>query len=190
MADNLNDIIKGCVAGKLRAQEKLYKLFSKKMYGVCLLYTKDYSAAEDVLQDGFIRVYKNIDKFDHKGAFEGWMRRIMVNAALERYRKYNYLYPVEEIDDYIEEFSYQDVMSEIEVQDLMKIIHELSPKYRVAFCLYAIEGYSHQEISDELGISEGTSKSNLSRARKILQEKVLKLYEGKKTKPNLMVVDK
>lgn len=175
--DKTEKIIKGCVAGKPAAQEKLYKLFSKKMFGLCMMYTKDISAAEDVLQEGFIKVFGKIKQYKHKGSFEGWIRRIMINTALEKFRKQNWLFPVNEVEDYMgDQESYHDIASEVSARDLMKLIHELTPQYRVVFVLYAIEGYSHKEISQQLGISEGTSKSNLSRARKILQEKVEENY--------------
>ncbi len=168
----LDKIIKGCVSGKRKDQEKLYKLFSRKLFAVSLIYTKDYSAAEDILQEGFIKIFTNIKQYKNKGSFEGWMRRIIVNTALEKFRKQSHLFTVSEIEEINEEFSYQDIVSEISAKDLIKLIQELTPQYRVVFSLYAIEGYSHKEIAKKLKISPGTSKSNLSRARKILQEKV------------------
>ncbi len=179
--DQLDEIIKGCKAGKRSAQSKLFKLLSKKMFGVCLIYTKDRTAAEDVLQDGFIKVFKYIKQFEGKGSFEGWVRRIMVNTALERYRREKMLYMSEEIESYKETFFYEDILSNISAKDLMKLVHELSPQYRIVFSLYGIDGYSHKEIAKMLGISEGASKSNLSRARKVLQGKVEKLYNESTT---------
>lgn len=171
--DQLEGIINDCKAGKRKAQASIYKEFSKRMFGVCLYYSKDYTEAEDILQDGFIKAFAKIKQFENKGSFEGWLRRIMVNTALEKYRKQHHLYAVNDIEDYIEEFSYNDVIDEISAKELLRFVHELSPKYRMVFSLYAMDGYSHQEISEMLGISEGTSKSNLSRARKILQERVM-----------------
>jgi len=170
--DSTESIIKGCTEGHKKSQEELYKTYSRKMYAVCLMYAKDHDTAQDILQEAFIKVFQNIQTFMNKGSFEGWVRRIVVNTALERYRKNHYLYPVSEVADYTEEASYNDIISEVHANDLLKIIQELTPQYRMVFNLYAIEGYSHQEISQMLAISEGTSKSNLSRARKILQEKV------------------
>ncbi len=189
MKEDLNDIIKACQSGKLKAQEKLFKMFSKQLFAVCLIYTKDYSSAEEVLQESFLAIFQHIVRFENRGSFEGWMRRIVVNTALNRYRKKTSLYRVEEIEDHIDEFSYEDVTETMSANDIMDIIYELTPQYRMVFCLYAIEGYSHQEISKKLNISEGTSKSNLSRARKILQEKLLEYYQNADIKPNLMVVD-
>jgi len=170
--DEIGEILKGCVAGKHKAQEQLYRLYSRKMFGVCLYYTKDHSSAEDILQDGFIKVFENIKQFQNKGSLEGWIRRIMVNTALERFRKQHPMYVNAVPEDFTEDFSYNDVLDNISSNDLLKIIQELSSQYRIVFNLFAIEGYSHQEIATMLNISEGTSKSNLSRARKILQEKV------------------
>ena len=180
--EQLKKIVKDCKAGKRDAQAKLFKLFSEKMFGVCLYYCKDYTAAEDILQDGFIKVFKSIKQFESKGSFEGWIRRIMVNTALERYRKQHMLYAVNEIEYYTESLSYDDIIDSISAKDLLGFIQDLSPKYRMVFSLYAIEGYSHQEIGKKLGISEGTSKSNLSRARKILQNKVKENYGNINTK--------
>ncbi|MBN1187348.1 MAG: RNA polymerase sigma factor [Bacteroidales bacterium] len=142
------------------------------MYGICLRYTKDRDEAQDILQEGFIKVFTNLGKFDNRGSFEGWIRRIMINVALERFRKTNYMYPVEDITVYKDKLDYDDLESNLSQEELLKMIQELSPKYRMVFNLYAVEGYSHQEISQMLNISEGTSKSNLSRARIILQERL------------------
>lgn len=157
-------------------------MFSRKMYGVSLLYTKDHSAAEDVVQESFIRIFQKISQYEGKGAFEGWMRRIVVNTALERFRRQNWLFTVSEVSDYDHALGYEDMTTHFTAADLMTLISDLSPQYRVVFSLYALEGYSHQEIGQKLGISEGTSKSNLSRARKILQEKVERLFYMTQTK--------
>ncbi len=174
--EGIDKIIKGCIAGNIKYQEKLYKLFSEKMFAVCLRYAKDYTEAEDVLHEGFIKVFEKINRFKFKGSFEGWVRRIMINTALDKYRKQNLLHTVDDINKYSADFSYDDIISNITSKDLLKLIQELSPKYRMVFVSYAIEGYSHKEISEMAGISIGTSKSNLSRARKILQDKLNKYY--------------
>ncbi|MFA6403676.1 MAG: sigma-70 family RNA polymerase sigma factor [Salinivirgaceae bacterium] len=184
---DLNVLIKECKKNRPEAQRKLYEQFSGKMFGVCLRYSKDYTEAEDILQDGFIKVFTKISQFDFKGSFEGWVRRIMVNCALERYRKHNLLYSVSEIREYDTKLAYDDVMSEISRKELMSLIQELSPQYKMVFNLYAIEGFSHQEIGEKLRISEGTSKSNLSRARAILQEKVKELYSERKQEVKLII---
>lgn len=175
-------IVKGCIKGDSKSQRQLYQMFAGKMFGVCLRYAKDYTEAEDMLQDGFVKTYEKISSFRFQGSFEGWLRRIMVNTALEKIRKQNILYPVGDIYEYAEDVSYDDILDGISAKDLLIIIQSLSPKYKMVFNLYAIEGYTHQDISDKLGISVGTSKSNLSRARQILQEKVKKLYKAEPRK--------
>jgi RNA polymerase sigma factor (sigma-70 family) len=175
LGESLSDIINECIEGNSIAQEKLYKRFAGKMFAVCLQYAGDYDEAKDVLQEGFIRVFSNLKQFKKKGSFEGWIRRIMINTALEKYRDKFYLNRVENQEENIEVGVDDKVFEDLSAQDLLKMIRKLSPKYRMVFNLYAIEGYSHKEISALLNISEGTSKSNLSRARAILQEK-LKLY--------------
>lgn len=142
------------------------------MYGICLRYSKDATEAEDNLQEGFVKVFTKIGQYSFNGSFEGWMRRVIVNTALEKYRKKNHLYPVEDITVYESVTWTDDVVEEISAKELMNVIQELPPRYRMVFNLYAIEGYSHKEIAEEMGISEGTSKSNLSRARAILQKRV------------------
>jgi RNA polymerase sigma factor (sigma-70 family) len=173
LADDLEHIIKGCVAGKNSSREKLYKLYSGKMWAVCLRYARDHDQAKDILQDGFVKVFEKISQFEGRGHFEGWLRRIMVNTALAEYRKFRYLSfeansPIPENDE-----SDDNVECDISVQELMEIIKELPPQYKMVFNLYAIEGYSHKEIAESLNISEGTSKSNLSRARDILKKKIV-----------------
>ncbi len=165
-------IIKGCVAGKTSAQGELFKKYSKMLFGVCIRYTKDPSAAEDVLHEGFIKIFLNISSYKGKGSFEGWMRRIMVNTALERYRKNFQMYPVHEVAELESKLNTNLIVSELSSQELLGLIKELPPAYKMVFNLFAIDGYSHKEISEMLSISIGTSKSNLSRARKILQNKV------------------
>lgn len=177
MGESLSDIIHGCLEGDSIAQEQLYQRFAGKMFAVCLQYSGDYDEAKDVLQEGFIRVFLNLKQFEEKGSFEGWMRRIMINTALEKYRDKYHLNRVDNQSENMEVGVVDDVLEDLSAQDLLRMIRELSPKYRMVFNLYAIEGYSHKEISALLNISEGTSKSNLSRARAILQEKVKQYYK-------------
>jgi len=179
----LEKIIKGCIQGKSEAQSKLFKLLSPKMYGICLRYTKNTVEAEDVLHDGFIKIFQNVKNFKNEGSFEGWMRRIMVNTALESCRHDNIMYLASDVKEMKEDFSCDDITSNIDAADLMKFIQELSPQYQMVFNLYAIDGYSHDEIAEMLNISVSTSKSNLSRARKVLQEKVIAhFYSSEKIK--------
>lgn len=172
----LDEIIKGCKTGKRRAQEKLFGLFSDEMFGVCLYYSKDYTEAEDTLHEGFMKVFTKIDQFQHKGTLVGWIKRIMINTALEKFRKQTQLYAVGDDLEQASDIEPERVSSELGVEDLITLIRELSPQYRMVFNLYAIDGYSHKEIAGILGISEGTSKSNLARARNILQQKVRECY--------------
>ena len=171
---DIKNIIKGCLAGDRRDQELLYRRHSSKLYGVCLQYSGNDEEARDILQEGFIKIFDNLKNYKHEGSFEGWMRRIVVNTALEKFRSRHNLFRVDDIDTISEPEADPDNedYSGLEAVDLLYIIRELPPKYRMVFNLYAIEGYSHKEIGSMLGISEGTSKSNLSRARIILQRKV------------------
>ncbi|NLV18191.1 MAG: sigma-70 family RNA polymerase sigma factor [Bacteroidetes bacterium] len=180
---DIKNIISGCLNGNRRDQELLYRRHSAKLYAVCLQYSGNDEEARDILQEGFIKIFANLNHYKFEGSFEGWMRRIMVNTALERYRgKYN-LYRVDDIEA-LQEFGAEPDSEDyagLEASDLLEIIRELPPKYRMVFNLYAIEGYSHKEISKMVNISEGTSKSNLSRARIILQRRVSS-YTGIKKK--------
>ncbi|HOO99204.1 MAG TPA: RNA polymerase sigma factor [Bacteroidales bacterium] len=179
----IKDIIKGCLKGNRRDQELLYRRFASRMYAVCLQYSGNDEEARDILQEGFIKIFENLANYKHEGSFEGWIRRIMVNTSLEKYRSKNLLHRVDDIDQIQEPDAepYNDDYAGLQAVDLMGIIRELPPKYRMVFNLFAIEGYSHKEISAMMNISEGTSKSNLSRARVILQRKVISYTEiGKK----------
>jgi RNA polymerase sigma factor (sigma-70 family) len=176
LTDNIENIIEGCRLKNPKAQHQLYEQLSARMFGVCLRYSGSYEDAQDVLHESFLKVFEKIGQFLGNGSFEGWVRRIMVNTALEKYRN---RYKIINIQDNIAEAEgqgYEELAENMTVNELMQFIQELSPKYRLVFNLYAIEGYSHKEISEMLSITEGTSKSNLSRARMILQEKVKKYY--------------
>lgn len=165
-------LIKGCIKGDYRSQRLLYQMFSPKMFGICLRYAKDYHQAEDILQEGFIKVYKNVHNFRGDGSFEGWIRRIFVNTAIEAYRKSVSMYPIVEIENInVPQYS-ENILSQLAAEDLMKLVMKLAAGYRTVFNLYVIEGYSHKEISALLGISEGTSKSQLARARYMLQKMI------------------
>ncbi|TAJ15587.1 sigma-70 family RNA polymerase sigma factor [Marinilabiliaceae bacterium JC017] len=170
---NIPEIIKQCQKGKCGAQKILYETFAPRLFGVCLQYCKDRTEAEDCLQDGFIKIFTKIESFKFQGSFEGWMRRIMVNTVIETYRKKQ---PTTNIEDLplalIDEDSDNVVESDFSISELLTIIQELPPKYKLVFNLYALEGYTHDEIAKALNISVGTSKSNLFRARKWLKEKL------------------
>lgn len=167
-----SDLIKGCISGDRRMQELLYKKFSPKMYAICLRYAGNADDAQDLLQDGFIKVYKNLEKFRHEGSFEGWMRRVFVNTSIEHFRRKVNLNSITENEEKGIEDSTWNVLDSLAEKDIIQLIQELSNGYRTVFNLYVVEGYSHKEIGDMLGISEGTSKSQLARAKMILQKKV------------------
>jgi len=178
LTDNLENIIKGCIAGKSTSRELLYKMFANKMWGVCLRYAKDYDEAKDILQEGFIKAFEKIEQFEGRGHFEGWLRKIMVNTALAEYRKKRYLHLETEHASNNSDESFEHIECNIAAAELLEIIQELPSQYKLVFNLFAIEGYSHKEIAELLKISEGTSKSNLSRARNILQKKVVSVYKS------------
>lgn len=167
-----SDLIRGCLEGNRRAQQMLYDRFAGKMYAVCLRYTKDEDEAQDVLQDGFIKVFRNLDKFRGDGSFEGWIRRIFVNTAIEYYRKAVNMKPVTEKEERTLEDADLSALDNLHEKEIMKLINELSPGYKTVFNLYVIEGYSHKEIAEMMGISEGTSKSQLARAKAVLQKMI------------------
>lgn len=164
-------------------QQELYNRFAPKMYGVCLRYATNAEEAEDVLQEGFIKVFKKIASFRSEGSFEGWIRRIFVNTAIEQYRKKTYLQPITEQEEGTIEGKYTSVLDTLAEKDIIKLVQQLSPGYRAVFNMYVVEGYTHKQIADQMGISEGTSKSQLSRAKQILQELVQKFIERRKQAP-------
>jgi RNA polymerase sigma factor (sigma-70 family) len=170
--EDFKSIISECIAGNRKAQAKLYHHFAPKMFGVCLRYAKDATEAEDNLQDGFIKVFTNLKSFRHDGSFEGWMRRIMINVSLEKLRKQHLMYPVEDVSVFDSVNFSDDVIAKISADELLKLVQELPPRYRLVFNLYVVEGMSHQEIAEEMTITQGTSKSNLARAREIMKKKV------------------
>lgn len=178
--ESLNQLISNCKAGKQNAQAELYRLFSPKLFGVSLRYSRDQTEAEDTLHEAFINIFNKIDQYSGKGSFEGWMKRIVVNLALEKYRTRYRLQTVEDITIYDSKNANEEIYDTIGVAQLMELIKELPPRYKMVFNMYAIDGFSHKEIAKEMGISEGTSKSNLARGRKILQEKIVKMDYIKK----------
>lgn len=165
------DLIKGCIEGDRRMQKELYDRFSPKMYAVCLRYMGNADDAQDILQEGFIKIYKNLERFRGDGSFEGWVRRIFVNTAIEQIRKKKMDVSLTEKEETIE-YKSVTAVDNINEKDLLKIVSGLSPGYRSVFNMYVVEGFSHKEIGELLGISEGTSKSQLARARMILQERI------------------
>ena len=176
----IQQLIDRCRAGERKAQELLYKQFASKMLGVCMRYATDRMEAEDMLQNGFIRVFQKMGDYRGDGSFEGWVRRIMVHSSIEYYRKHHKMIQVIDIDESGHEPSVNPLAAaNLDAKVLMSIIQQLAPGYRIVFNLYALEGYSHKEIAEIVGITEGASKSQLSRARTILKEQIAKM-EGNK----------
>lgn len=169
-----SDLIAGCIAGNRKMQQELYQRFAPKMFGVCLRYAGNTEEAEDILQEGFVKVFRKIDSFRSEGSFEGWVRRIFVNTAIEHFRRKTYLQPVTEREEETIEGSYLSVLDSLAERDIIGLVQQLSPGYRTVFNMYVVEGYTHKQIAESLGISEGTSKSQLSRAKIILQDMVRK----------------
>jgi RNA polymerase sigma factor (sigma-70 family) len=166
------EIIAGCIRCERRFQKALYDRFSSKMYSVCMRYAGDSNKADDLMQEGFIKVYKNIGKFRGEGSFEGWVRRIFVNACIEQFRKNTTLYAIQETEVKGYEYYGDNALEQLKEEDILKMVSELSPGYRTVFNMYVIEGFAHKEIGEMLDISEGTSKSQLARARYLLQRKI------------------
>lgn len=167
---SLNKLIKRCADNDRKAQEEVYQLFAGKLFSICLKYSKNKQEAQDNFQDGFITIFHKIGQFKFNGSFEGWMKRVMINTVLAKYRKKNVLNIVtEEIPDEVIVDIDDD---EISLDFLLSLIQELPDRYRMVFNLYVLDGHSHKEISKMLHIAEGTSKSNLARARAILKTKI------------------
>ncbi len=167
---SLNELVKQCAKNDRRAQKEIYQLFAGKLFSICLKYSKNKQEAQDNFQDGFITIFDKIGQFKFKGSFEGWLKRIMVNTVLLKYRHKNVLNIVtEEIPDEVIVDIDDD---EVSLDFLLNLIQELPDRYRMVFNLYVLDGFSHKEISKMLQIAEGTSKSNLARARAILKQKI------------------
>ena len=167
---SLDQLIDNCKKNDTKAQSQLYKLFSSKLFSLCLKYSRNYAEAKDNLQDSFVTIFKKISQYNHKGTFEGWMKRVTINTALQRYRDKGVFNIINE--ENIEDTSVEVEDDEISMDYLLSIIQELPDRYRLVFNLYVLDGYSHKEVSNMLNIAIGTSKSNLARARLILKEKI------------------
>jgi len=168
---SLEKLIQRCAKNDRKAQEEIYRLYAGKLFALCLKYSRNKTEAEDNLQDGFIQIFNKVNQFKHKGSFEGWMKRIVINTALQKYREKNVLNLIS--NAVVEEMTVIEVdEEEISLDYLLDLIQELPNQYRLVFNLYVLDGYSHKEVAKALQISEGTSKSNLSRARGILKNKI------------------
>jgi RNA polymerase sigma-70 factor (ECF subfamily) len=168
-------LIRKCVEWDRNAQNALYKMFASRMFTVCLRYSSSREEAEDILQEGFMKVFENIKNFRREGSLEGWIRKIMMNEALQKFRSSkheNFSVSISDNENYLPHYSDETILSRIGIKELMSMIQNLSPAYRMVFNLYVFEGMKHREIAEQLGISEGTSKSNLADARSILQKAV------------------
>lgn len=169
-------LVKKCIDGDQKAQRALFEMYAPKMLGVCLRYAKNQEQAEDVLQDGFIKVFNSLSKYSGSGSLEGWVRRIMVNTSLDQIRKevkFQDNIDFEEVDFKVETKSF--IVEGLMAEDLLLLINSMPDGYKTVFNLFAIEGYSHKEIADQLSITENTSKSQYSRARSFLQQKLKEL---------------
>lgn len=169
-------IISGCIRSEYKAQKLLYSTYYNSLMGICLRYCHTRDEAEDVLLIALYRIYKSIGKYNGSGSFEGWMKRIVVNAAIDNYRKNSKYYGHDNIDD-LEDLAQESepLPADLPIDEIRKAVNDLSPGYRLIFNLYSFEGYSHKEIANMLDITESTSKSQLRKARLILRKKLLAL---------------
>ena len=170
------ELIRRCKKKNAKAQKLLYKRYHGSLLGICMRYGKSKAEAEDILQMAMLKIYKKIDSFSERGSFEGWMKRIVVNVAVDNFRKNSKYYYHDSIDNANEKFlGSGDIPDNLEANDILRTIQQLAPGYRMVFNLYAIEGYSHKEIAEKLGITESTSKTQLLKARQKLQKMLLNL---------------
>ncbi len=169
---SLEELIQNCKNGNRKAQELLYREYGPILFGVCLKYSNNRVEAEDNLHDSFMTIYEKIGQYKSQGSFLGWMKRITVNTVLQKYRKQDYLKVVTENE--AEEEEEESEYYKIELSTLLRYVQELPNKYRITFNMYVLDGFSHKEISEKLGTSLGTSKSNLARARAILKSRITK----------------
>ncbi len=174
-----NELIAGCIKGQRRHQKKLYELYHGKMMAVCLRYTNNYEEARDVLTEGFMKVYNNLHRYKPSHSLDSWMKRIMINTAIDHYRKNKKHSQQVDIEYASNESGPNDgnPISSLSAQEILLLVQNLPPAYRTVFNLYAIEGYNHREIGELLGISEGTSKSNLAKARGKLKKMIAAKHE-------------
>jgi RNA polymerase sigma-70 factor (ECF subfamily) len=169
-----NELIQGCLREDRRAQRAVFDRYAGKMMSVCLRYARHRMEAEDLLQDAFIKVFDHINRFEGKGSFEGWIRRIVINTALKNVSRHSFQKEGIGLENIVETSADPTVFSQLSEEELLIMISRLPDGYRVVFNLYVIEGYSHKEIGDMLGIEESTSRSQLVKARNVLQNQVLK----------------
>ncbi|WP_394750850.1 RNA polymerase sigma factor [Spongiimicrobium salis] len=173
-------LISGCIKKNAKAREELYNRYKNTLFSISLKYCASYVEAEDHLHDIFIEIFEKIKTYKGKGSFEGWMKRIAINKAIDRYKKKVNFESLQHHTPYTEEdIAIGAEASSLSFDSLMSCIHGLSPKYRIIFSLYELDAYSHKEIAAMLSITTGTSKSNLHRAKILLKKQILELVEGK-----------
>lgn len=171
----VEDLIRGCLKKDRHCQEALFRMFSGKMLILCQRYARHRLEAEDILQDGFVKAFTKLEQYSFEGSFEYWLRRIMINTALKNYKKSSFQKELLSGDAMpYDRGVAPDAVDNLVTEDLMKMVEELPDGYKVVFNMYAIEGFSHREIAETLGIQESTSRSQLVKARRILQEKINK----------------
>ena len=170
---NEEEVVQGCINQDRHCQKLLYERYYGSMMAVCMRYTSDREEARDVLHEAFMKVFKNLGRFKSGTNLGAWIRRIMINTSIDHYRKNAKQPSFVEINNAVHEADVQDVVAEMSAEEILAFVQKLSPAYRAVFNLYVIEGYSHKEVGEALGISEGTSKSNLAKARAKLQQMIL-----------------
>jgi RNA polymerase sigma-70 factor (ECF subfamily) len=173
LLDQPERLIQACINGDRYSQSLLYEQYSTKMFGVCMRYAKNREEAEEIMQEGFVQVFKSLHNFKYAGSFEGWIRKIMVYCAIQHYRLKPKMHPVVDIENSpVAEMGNEDILARLQKKELLKMIQALPPAYRLIFNLYVFDGMKHREIAEQLGISEGTSKSNFFDAKLLLKKAV------------------
>lgn len=175
-----HDLVRKCLKGDAAAQRSLYEQYKVPMFRLCLRYARDWPEAEDILQDGFVKVFTDLKNYRFEGALGGWIRRVILNAALMHVRRQKRLFPAEDLENAVNLSAGAGVLAKLNAETLTRLLQQLPAGYRAVFNLYAVEGYSHKEIAAILGIDEGTSKSQLFKARKALQAMIEKLMATEK----------
>ena len=174
------EIIKGCIKEDALCQKSLFNRYASPLLGVCMRYARNKEDAEDILQDSFIKIFKKISQFKGEGSFEGWMRRVVVNTALKKYTvsRYTKEFSVEEVKDTtVPDSNDVPAFNHLTEKDLLVLIHSLPDGYRIIFNLYVIEGFQHDEIANMLHIQPGTSRSQLVKARQLLQREIIQIQK-------------
>jgi RNA polymerase sigma-70 factor (ECF subfamily) len=172
---DLNHIIDRCIRKDKTAQKMLYNLYASTLLGICFRYARDRTEAEDILQDGFVKIFTHIEKFEGKGSFEGWMKRIIVNTAITHYHQNLKHYYHQDFDEISETKTLNNTNADFTQAELLQVINELPSGFRIIFNMYVVEGYKHKEIAQMLDIDIGTSKSQFSRAKRLIRKRLLEL---------------